>query len=98
MRDDYPLGTIDDERSARGHRGDGAHVHFLLDRFDVVVAGGIRFARQAQLCFERFGVGQFALAALFLGVARIFNGVAEELDLENPLVIFDWEVSQEGLL
>ncbi len=66
LRNDNPLGSIDDERAVRRHQGHVSHIDILL--FDVLdrLCGGVGIDieyDQAQGYFERRGVSHAALAA-----------------------------------
>jgi hypothetical protein len=73
LRDDDPLGAVDDEGALVGHEGDVAHVDVLL--LDVLDGAGAGFLvgfedDQAQLDLQRRGVGHVALDALLDVVLR----------------------------
>ena len=97
LRDDDPLGSVDDEGAVRGHERHVAHVHILL--FDVLDRLGLGLGidvehDEAQRHLKRRGIGHAPLAALVDIVFRRFilifdefemSGVGEVLDREHRL-------------
>ena len=95
LRNDHPLGPVDDKRSLLGHEGNVAHVDILL--LDVLDRARLRFLvdfpdDETQFDLQRSRVGHVALNALldivfrlleFVGHVFEHGALVEILDREN---------------
>ena len=101
LRDDDPLGAVDDERAVARHQRHVAHVDvLLLDVADRARAGILVDVPddQAQRHLERRGVGDAALLALVDVVFRRLQLVADEFQLGALGEIADREDRLEDFL
>ena len=101
LRDDDPLGAVDDEGALVGHERDVAHVDVLL--LDVLDRTGSRFLvglkdDQTQLDLQRRGIGHVALNALFDVVLRILELVGNVLEDGAFVEVLDREHRLEDRL
>src|SRR3984957_20108612 len=94
LRNDDPLGAVDDEGAVRGHERHVAHVHILLlDVLDRLGLGlGIDIEHnEAQRHLERRREGHAALAALVDIVFRRFILVLDEFEMSGVSEVLDRE-------
>src|SRR5262249_21295641 len=82
LRDNHPLGAIDDEFAAADHDRHVAQVDFFLDRLLLV---------EAQPNTERPAVGQAQLPALVWAKARLAQIILDVLEAECLIVAFNRE-------
>ena len=101
LRDDDPLGAVDDERAVARHQRHVAHIDvLLLDVADRAHAGVLVDVpdEQAQRHLERRGKGDAALLAFVDVVFRRLELIAHEIELRALGEIADREDRLEDLL
>ncbi len=101
LRDDDPLGAVDDEGALVGHERDVAHVDvLLLDVLDRARAGlFIRLEHdQAQLDLQRRGIGHVALDAFLDVVFRVLELVGDVFEDGAFVEVLDREDRLEDRL
>ena len=99
LRDDDPLGAVDDERAVGGHERNLAHVHLLLlDFLDGRLGRLAVHDDQAHAGTQRRAEGQATLLAFHDVEGRVAERVADELQPRHLVVRGDREDRGEGRL
>jgi len=101
LRDDHPLGAVDDERALVGHERDVAHVDVLL--LDVLDGPGAGFLfhlehDETELHLERRGIGHVALDAFLDVVLRLLELVGDIFEHRALVEVLDREDGLEDRL
>ena len=96
LRNDNTFGTVDDERTARGHVGDRTEIYVLHDRIEILM---LRIGTiELEFRLEGYAVSQTALQALVNRIAGRVDIVIDEFQNEIVPSIRNREILSEHLV